>query len=49
MPFLHATVSNIPMRDSKQLILTRGLVQTVENMATIRVHAKQIIQAPYLP
>ncbi|KAJ5969318.1 hypothetical protein N7501_005566 [Penicillium viridicatum] len=42
-------VSNIPMRDSKQLILTRGLVQAVESMATIRVRAKQIIQAPLPP
>lgn len=37
------------MRDRKQLILTRSLVQTVENMATTRVRAKQIIQAPLPP
>lgn len=47
IPFLRATVSNIPIRDSEQLILTRSLLQRVENMATTR--AKQIIQAPLPP
>ncbi|CAI7580556.1 unnamed protein product [Penicillium discolor] len=42
-------VSNIAIRDSKQLILTSSLVQRVENMATIRIRAKQIIQAPLPP
>lgn len=50
IPFL-ATVGNALFHDSdsKQLILTRSLVQRVEKMATIRVRAKQIIQAPLPP